>query len=135
MLQRRQQQEWTMLQQQQQQQQSQLQAQQEECMRQQLALQQTASPMPLLPLVPPISPTFALPEPVPPLLRLPISVHGSVQRGAINRSQSICTADAAPVLGTASASSSANTSFASVAAGTYEMPPPAYSSADHSADD
>ncbi len=134
MLQRQQQQEWMMLQQRQQQQQSQLQAQQEEWMRQQLALKQTAPPMPLLPLIPSvdsspaISPVFALPDSPP----LPISAHGSVQRGAMNRTLSIRTStDVSPMLSATSASS-ADTSFASADADTYKMPPPAYSSTDHS---
>jgi hypothetical protein len=59
-------------------------------------------------------------------LPLPISAHASVQRGAMNRSLSIRTRDVAPVLSAASASTSADTSFASVDADPYDMPP-AYS--------
>lgn len=62
-------------------------------------------------------------KPPPPL---PISVHASVQRGAMGRTLSIRTTDVAPVLSAASASNSADTSFASVDADPYDMPP-AYS--------
>ncbi len=119
MLQRRQQQEWMMLQQLQRQQQSQLQAQQEEWMCQQLALQQTAPPMPLLPLVPSVDSSLTLP--LPPTFAL--------QHGAVNRSLSTRTTDVAPVLSAASVSS-ADTSFASADVDTYDMPP-AYSLTDH----
>ena len=57
---------------------------------------------------------------------LPISAHASIQHGAMSRSLSIHTRDVAPVLSAASASTSADTSFASVDADPYDMPP-AYS--------
>ena len=62
------------------------------------------------------------PDPPP----LPISSRASVQRGALNRSLSIRTSDVAPVLSAASTSTLAETSFTSVDADPYDMPP-AYS--------
>jgi hypothetical protein len=67
-----------------------------------------------------VPPNYAASTPDPPPLPT------SVQRGAMNRSLSIRTRDVAPVLSAASASTSADTSFASVDADPYDMPP-AYS--------
>jgi hypothetical protein len=69
-------------------------------------------------------PNYVADTPDPP--PLPVSAHASVQHGAMNRSLSIRTRDVAPVLSAASASTSADTSFASVDADPYDMPP-AYS--------
>ena len=69
-------------------------------------------------------PNYVTSTPDPP--SLPISAHASVQRGAMNRSLSIRTRDVAPVLSAASASTSADASFASVDVDPYDMPP-AYS--------
>ncbi|KAF8490362.1 hypothetical protein F5888DRAFT_1130066 [Russula emetica] len=69
-------------------------------------------------------PNYVASTPDPP--PLPISAHAPVQRGALNRSLNIRTRDVAPMLRDASASTSADTGFASVDADSYDMPP-AYS--------
>lgn len=79
------------------------------------------SPHDLKPLVK-APPNYVASTPDPP--PLPVSAHASVQHGAMNRSLSIRTRDVAPVLSAASASTSAETSFAD--ADPYDMPP-AYS--------
>jgi hypothetical protein len=73
------------------------------------------------------APPYVTSTPDPPPLAT--SAHASVQRGAMNRSLSIRTRDIAPVFSAASASTSADTSFASVDADPYDMPP-AYSLVD-----
>jgi hypothetical protein len=70
-----------------------------------------------------VPPNCVASTPSPPL---PISAHGPVQHGAINRSLSIRTTDVAPMLSAPSAMTSADTSFASLDADPYDMPP-AYS--------